>query len=147
MKKSRLFLVAIVCMVFQSVTCFADDKIIPVEQLPAAAKDFVKKNFPNTTISYATKDNEFGGAKYEARLADGTEIDFDKKGNWDKVDCKTRAVPAALVPETISQFVKTNHPGTVIVKIDKERNGYEIELSNDLDLKFNKNGKLIAIDD
>lgn len=147
MKRSRLFLVALVCMVFQSVTSFADDKIIPVEQLPAAAKTFVKQHFANTTISYATKDNEFGGAKYEARLANGTEIDFDKKGNWDKVDCKTSAVPAALVPAAISQFVKTNHPDAIIVKIDKERYGYEIELSNDLELRFNKSGQLVGIDD
>ena len=147
MKRTGLFLVAMVCMLMQSVTSFADDKIIPVEQLPAAAKTFVKQYFPNSTISYATKDAEFSGTKYEARLADGTEIDFDKKGNWDKVDCKMKAVPAALVPAAIAQFVKANHPDAVITKIDKERYGYEIELSNDLELKFNKNGQLTAIDD
>ncbi len=147
MKKTRLFLVALMCMVFQSVTCFADDRIIPVEQLPAAAKAFVQQHFPQATISYATKDREFGGAKYEARLADGTEIDFDKKGNWDKVDCKRQAVPAALVPAAITQYVKTNHPDAIITKIDKERYGFEIELSNGLDLKFNKGGQLFAIDD
>ena len=77
----------------------------------------------------------------------GTEVDFDKKGNWDNVDCKTKAVPASLVPAAIAQYVKAHYPNTVIVKIDKERGGYEIELSNDLDLKFNSKGKLIGIDD
>jgi hypothetical protein len=43
--------------------------------------------------------------------------------------------------------VKTNFPGTVIVKIDKERHGYDIELSNDIELKFNKSGALIGMDD
>ncbi|MBO4315555.1 MAG: PepSY-like domain-containing protein [Prevotella sp.] len=147
MKKVSLFSVAIVSMVMQSVTCLADDMVIPVGQLPEAAKTFVKKNFPNTAISYVTKEMEFMGATYEARLADGTEIDFDKKGNWDKVDCQLKAVPAALIPATISQFVKTNHPDAIIVKIDKERYGYDIELSNDLELKFNKKGQLIGIDD
>ena len=147
MKKVGLFMVAVVSMVMLSVSCFADDKIIPVEQLPVAAKTFVNETFPNTTISYATKDVEFKGTKYEVRLADGTEIDFDKKGNWDKVDCQLKAVPAALIPAEISQFVKTNHPNTIIVKIDKERYGYDIELSNDLELKFNKKGQLIGIDD
>jgi len=73
MKKSRLFLVALMCMVLQSATCFADDRIIPVEQFPAAAKTFVQKHFPKAAISYASKDFEFGGARFEARLADGTE--------------------------------------------------------------------------
>ena len=147
MKTTSIFFVALVCMVMQSVTSFADDRIIPVEQLPAAAKTFVKQTFPKATISYASKDAEFSGTKYEARLADGTEIDFDSKGNWDKVDCYMQAVPASLIPAAIAQYVKANHPGALITKIDKERYGYEIELSNDLELKFNKKGQLFAIDD
>jgi uncharacterized protein YuzE len=147
MNKNKFFLVALLCMLLQSVTCLADDKIIPVEQLPAPAKTFVKKYFPQATIEYATKDTEFMGTTYEVRLSDGTEVDFDKKGNWDNVDCKTKAVPASLVPAAIAQYVKAHYPNTVIVKIDKERGGYEIELSNDLDLKFNSKGNLIGIDD
>ena len=147
MKRTGLFLVAMVCMLMQSVTSFADDKIIPVEQLPATAKNFVKEYFSYTTISYATKDVEYAGTTYEARLANGTEIDFDKKGNWAKVDCKMKAVPASLVPAVISKYVKANHPSTKITKIDKKRYGYEIELSNDLELKFDKYGKLIGFDD
>ncbi len=147
MNKNKFFLVALLCMLLQSVTCLADDKIIPVEQLPAPAKTFVKKYFPQATIEYATKDTEFMGTTYEVRLSDGTEVDFDKKGNWDNVDCKVKAVPASLVPAAIAQYVKAHYPNTVIVKIDKERGGYEIELSNDLDLKFNSKGKLIGIDD
>ena len=147
MNKNKFFLVALLCMLLQSVTCLADDKIIPVEQLPAPAKTFVKKYFPQATIEYATKDTEFMGTTYEVRLSDGTEVDFNKKGNWDNVDCKTKAVPASLVPAAIAQYVKAHYPNTVIVKIDKERGGYEIELSNDLDLKFNSKGKLIGIDD
>ena len=147
MNKNKFFLVALLCMLLQSLTCLADDKIIPVEQLPASAKTFVKKYFPQATIEYATKDTEFMGTTYEVRLSDGTEVDFDKKGNWDNVDCKTKAVPASLVPAAIAQYVKAHYPNTVIVKIDKERGGYEIELSNDLDLKFNSKGKLIGIDD
>ena len=147
MNKNKFFLVALLCMLLQSVTCLADDKIIPVEQLPAPAKTFVKKYFPQATIEYATKDTEFMGTTYEVRLSDGTEVDFDKKGNWDNVDCKTKAVPASLVPAAIAQYVKAHYPNTVIVKIDKERSGYDIELSNDLELKFNSKGNLIGIDD
>ena len=147
MKKVSLFLVAVVSMVMQSVTCLAGDMVIPAGQLPAAAQTFVKKNFPNTAISYVTKEMEFMGATYEARLADGTEIEFDRNGNWDKVDCEHHAVPAALVPAAIAQFVKANHAGASIVKIDKERYGYKIELSNDLDLRFNRKCQFTGIDD
>ena len=147
MKTTKLFLVAVICMLAQSLTSLADDRMIPVSQLPATVKTFVTKNFSGKTISYASKDVEFMGTKYEVMLNDGAKIEFDKKGNWDNVDCNTYAVPAALVPASITKYVKANFPGTKIVKIDKERHGYDIELSNDIELKFNKNGALIGMDD
>jgi len=33
------------------------------------------------------------------------------------------------------------------VKIDKERYGYDIEISNDLELKFDRKGRLLEMDD
>ncbi|MBQ2332694.1 MAG: PepSY-like domain-containing protein, partial [Prevotella sp.] len=101
MKTMKYFMMALVCLLMQSATCLADGRPIPVEQLPKAAKDFVAKYFPGQNIIYAEK--EYG--KYEARFNNGMEIEFDKKGNWDKVDCKTTAVPAALIPEAIAQYV------------------------------------------
>ena len=58
------------------------------------------------------KDVEFGGTKYEVMLNDGAKIEFDKKGNWDNVDCETYAVPTALVPASITRYVKANFPGS-----------------------------------
>ena len=147
MKKSSLFFAALVCMLMQSLSSFADDRVIPTQQLPAAAQTFVQNTFPGKGIAYATIDRDFGKTTYDVRLNDGTEVDFDSKGTWDKVDCGLSAVPAQLVPEAIANYVKANYAGATIVKIDKERHGYDIELSNDLELKFNKQGQLIGFDD
>ena len=147
MKKSRLFIAALACFFMQSVSTFADDMIIPASQLPAAATNFVKTNFPGQAISYASVDRDFSGTKYEVTLNNGVELDFDKSGTWDKVDCKFSAVPAALVPAAIANYVQTNFAGALITKIDKEYYGYEIELSTDLELKFDRNGNLMYIDD
>ena len=46
MKKSVLFLAALVCMMVQTVSTFANDRIIPAEQLPASAKAFIQQYFP-----------------------------------------------------------------------------------------------------
>ena len=146
MKTNKIFMVAFAAMVVQSAVSYADDKMIPAEQLPASAQTFVKKNFPNNTITYAEKDG-FINPTYEVLLSNGTKVEFDKKGTWDKVDTHQGSVPAHLIPTAIANYVKTNYAGAKIVKIDKEPYGYEIELSNDLDLKFNKAGALIAMDD
>ena len=142
MKQIKFFLAAIMCILVSNVA-MADDTPIPVEQLPAAAKTFVQTNFQGKRIIYAEKDWN----SYECRLDDGTKIEFNRKGNWKKVDCHMVAVPAAIVPATIQQYVETSFPGNIITKIDKERYGYDIELSNDIDLKFNYQGMIIGMDD
>lgn len=137
----KYFLMALMCLVSSNI--FADDTPIPVEQLPEAAKTFVQANFKGQKIVYAEKDwNSF-----ECRLADGTKIEFTKKGAWKKIDRKAAAVPEAIVPASIQEYVKANYEGCIVTKIDKERYGYDIELSNDLDLKFNFQGVLIGMDD
>ncbi len=142
MRTIKLLLVSLI-LSFVSTNMYADGIMIPVEQLPQAAKSFVQKNFPNNTIIYAEKEM----FSYEARLDDGTEIDFDRKGNWDKVDCKLNAVPSAIIPAPILNYVQKTFPNAEIVKIDKERHGYDIELSNDIELKFNKKGAFMGMDD
>ena len=147
MKKTTLFLAALFCMMMQSVSTFAGDKLITPEQLPPAAMAFIQENFPGVGITFAKKDFDNGRRQYDVHLNNGVELDFDKKGNWDKVDCQYNPVPANIVPANIANYVQASYPNTTIVKIDKERYGYKIELSNDLELKFNKKGMLFDIDD
>ena len=147
MKKSVFFLAALMCMMMNSVATFANDMIIPATQLPAAAQTFIQENFPGQAVSYAKLDRDFGKTTYEVCLNNGVELEFDKNGAMDKVDCHYSAVPANLVPATIANYVKTHFAGATVVKIDKERYGYDVELSNDLDLKFNAQGQFLRIDD
>lgn len=123
------------------------DSIITADRLPDAAGSFINEYFAENTISYIKKDRGLVNISYEVVLQDGTEIEFDKSGNWDSIDCKRNAVPAGLVPDAISEYVQVNFPGQLIVKIGREAFGYEIELSSDLELKFDKNGKMLEIDD
>ena len=132
MKQMKYLLMALMCLISSSV--MADDTPIPVEQLPEAAKTFVQTNFKGQKIVYGD-------------LADGTKIEFTKKGAWKKIDRKAAAVPEAIVPAAIQEYVKANFEGCMVTKIDKERYGYDIELSNDMDLKFNFQGVLIGMDD
>ncbi len=146
MKQSRIFFVALVCFLMHSVVSMADVNVISPSQLPAAAKSFVAKQFPNKKIVRAEKDMD-GQTDYEVKLNGGVEIDFDAQGQWTKVDCGRKAVPSVLIPKAISEYVKKNYSKAIITKIDKEPYGYEIELSNRLDLKFDKNGSFIGRDD
>ena len=129
MKKSVLYFAALLCMMVQSVSTFANDKVVPEEQLPAATQSFIQQTFPGQGITYVILDKDFGKTTYEVFLDNGVELEFDKNGTWDKVDCVFSAVPDD------------------IIKIDRKRYGYEVELSDDLELKFNHYGQLTYIDD
>lgn len=135
-----------VAVVLFSVNASARDRIITYDQVPQAAKTFITAHFADKQVSYAKIDD----GKYEVKLADGSELEFTKAGEWIKVDCKYSAMPAsvvALVPAGIPLFVEERFPGAVIVKIDKGWRNIEVELDNDLELVFNKKGDVVRIDD
>ena len=74
-------------------------------------------------------------------------VDFNSKGQWYDIECHKGSVPSALVPSQITTYVKTNYSGRSIVKLEKQRRGgYEVELSDGLELKFDKNYKLVDLD-
>jgi hypothetical protein len=124
------------------------DKPVPPAQLPAPIQSFVQQYFPGQTITFAQKDLELTGWKYEISLADGTHIDFDTDDMWDKIECPlTNPVPTALIPPPVASTIQANYPDAMITKIDKDRNGFEVDLANGLELKFNKQGAIVDMDD
>ena len=125
----------------------SDKPVLPA-QLPAPIQSFVQQYFPGQTITFAQKDLELTGWKYEIFLADGTHIDFDTDDMWDKIECPlTNPVPTALIPPPVASTIQANYPDAMITKIDKERNGFEVDLANGLELKFNKQGAIVDMDD
>ena len=123
------------------------ERNVPPTQLPQEIQTFVKQYFPTQTITYAEKELEWFTYKYDVILADGTQINFDTDNVWDKIDAKMATVPAALIPTPIATYVNTQFPAVAITKIDKERYGYDVDLANDLELKFNEQGALMEMDD
>ena len=56
-------------------------------------------------------------------------------------------LPDALLPQFTKNYIEVNFSGAYATKIEKKRYGYEVEMSNGLELKFNRLGDLINIDD
>ncbi len=143
----KKFAVLLVAMMMFAVSANADDnQPIEVGQLPAAAQTFVKKYFPGKTVALATLDKELFDKSYDVIFSDGTKLEFDKKGQWKEV--KAAKMPAGIVPTAVAQKVKSVAPGTTVVKIEKrDEGGYEVKLSNGMELEFNRQLQLVDIDD
>ncbi len=139
-------LTGIFALVLLMTSC--SDRPVAPAQLPGTITAFIQQNFPNQAITFAQKDLEITGWQYDVVLADGTQIEFDTDQMWDKIQCPmTNPVPAVLIPAPIMSYLQGNFPGVMIQKIDKDSFGYEVELANGLELKFNQAGALMEMDD
>ena len=67
------------------------------------------------------------------------------KGEWKKVDCKFEAVPATIVPAAIAAYFDANLPDQKVSAIERDRGGFDIECLSGLELRFDKNGKLLKV--
>ncbi|MFZ2249099.1 MAG: PepSY-like domain-containing protein [Segatella copri] len=55
-------------------------------------------------------------------------------------------MPDQLIPQAIKNYLMANYAGQSVKKIEMNKNEYEVELANGLDLTFNKHFQLIDID-
>lgn len=145
---NKMKTIAIIALMALSTFGFAQKKVINNNQLPANAQTFIKNNFAINQISSTIEEQESLFSKeYKVILNNGTEIEFDKSGNWEEVDGNKTAIPLKIVPRTIQNYVAKSFPNTQIVKIKKSLRKYEVEISNGLELEFNKKGQFTKIDD
>lgn len=148
MKRFTKTMCMIVCgLAFLHLPVNADNgKPINVDNLPQQAQILLNSDFANKKVVLAKIENNVLNKTYEVKFTDGSSIEFDRKGIWIEIDCKHTAVPNRLVPENILKQVHERWPGIDVVKIEKDRNQYEVELSSDIEIKFDKNFKIIDID-
>ena len=143
----RILMIAICCMVSCNMVANADnDKPISVNALPAKAQTLLKNHFNGQKVMLATIELGVVSRSYDVILQNGTKLEFDKKGNLTEIDCKQGIVPALLIPQAIKNYLKDNYAGQSVKKIEMNKNEYEVELTNGLDLTFNKHFQLIDID-
>ena len=143
----RILMIAICCMVSCNMAANAgNDKPISVNALPAKAQTLLNNHFNGQKVMLATIESGVVSRSYDVVLQNGTKLEFDKKGNLTEINCKLGIVPALLIPQAIKNYLKDNYAGQSVKKIEMNKNEYEVELTNGLDLTFNKHFQLIDID-
>ncbi len=141
----RIF--TLITLAFASLSiAMAGDKPVTFEQLPAAARSFISTHFPAEKISYSTVDDDLFWPEYKVVFVSGMKLQFKNNGAFEKAASRT-GVPADVVPVQLRDYAKNHYPDMIITSYEVDKNSYEIELSNRLDLKFSKNFNLIEIDD
>lgn len=127
-----------------AITTYAQNK--KISEIPAKSLQFLSEQFPKQTIS-SVKDNDVNRIKgFTVTLSNNTEIEFRRDGHWKEVDGNGKEIPTTLIVQPILDYVTKNYPNEKITKIDYSLSKIEIDLSNKIDLEFDKDGKFIKID-
>lgn len=137
----------IIALLFVGMTTYAQKTNISYESLPNDAKDFININFPSVTPAVVLKDTETFDVEYEVRFNDGMKIEFSEDGEWKEVKNDINCLTFGFLPENIGKYLENNHYGLCVKEIKREFKGFKVELANDVEVIFDKNGKFKRYDD
>lgn len=143
----KFFAVLAILFAGAAVASASDTYTRDASVLPASARTTISNSFSGN-VSVVKIDKTLGRIdEYEVVLTDGSEITFDRNGNWKDIEVAAdKRVPEALVPAGIRTYVADNQHGTRIVGIEKDRGGYEVTLSNGVEIKFNSQAQFVRYD-
>ena len=136
----RINYLLIVLSLLSVMACAGNDKITSdTNILPVSSRQFISH--------IQIEKNLIRISSYDVILTDGTNVEFNHKGEWKEIKRHGLPIPQAIIPEVIQDLIKKNYSSNKVVKIEKEIRDYEIKLDNGLEMTFDLKGNLIDIDD
>ena len=114
------------------------DVEVSIDNVPQVAKDLLAKYFPGKEATRVTTDND----DFTIYFKSGEKVEFNKQGEWKEFECMA-GVPAGVIP----QQIKSQAGDATITKLEHvTTGGYEIELNNGKEIKFNQNFQVVEVD-
>lgn len=120
---------------------------IDFTDLPELAQLLLESGVDVNNIDLITKSSSGYDVSYKAY-----KIDFDKKGEWKKIKAKNNMpLPEDIlymIPTTILDYIDKRFPGRGIYEIERDKDGYEVELFGkpEVELEFDSLGLIIDED-
>ena len=143
----KIFLSLVVAMLAVMPMLADNDKMITREELPRKAQMFLTKHFDGVEVLYAKAERDMGViTSYDVVLDGNVKVEFNRSGEWTSVDCEHSQVPNSVLPQGVLDYVSNKFAKAYVMEIERGRMGYEVKLSNDLDLDFDKNCKFLRVD-
>lgn len=128
-------------------TIFAGhDRPIKIEQLPEKVQKFLTTYWSDVKVVKAEMDKDGLEVTYDVYLENNTKIEFDKRGEWKEIKSPITEIPKGVILQNIVDYVANNYSDSRIEKIKREHHHYEVDLTNNIELKFNKKGEFKRID-
>lgn len=146
MKKISLFLAALLISIFSA---YADSDRIThdINELPEKSRLFLSTYYKNIPISHIKiEKNLLWIESYDVILTNGTNIEFERSGEWKEVKGSPEHIPSTIIQAFIHDYVNQHYAGTQISGVDRSGQHIEIDLNNGIELTFDTEGHIIDID-
>ncbi|MBP5560969.1 MAG: PepSY-like domain-containing protein [Muribaculaceae bacterium] len=144
MKKAILFLLA-ACITMGAVA--AGPEVIEPQKLPHMAHKILAAYFAGDEVVEAHKEKSKMDIAFDARLASGAYLTFDKQGNWTSVTTTPAPLPKRLIPGKIIMFLNANNAkqceDVVAIYHDRDTGNYTLLFADASTLTFDEHYNLI----
>lgn len=128
-----------------------DEQVVEETEIPKVAKEFIAKNFGETTVVLVKKELDSKEDKYKVYLSNGYKIEFDNMGEWKEIKGnQMNDLPNTVLLERIASYIKANYSRYKTVSIEREKDHFQVEVEKggeNLELLFDNAGVFLGIDD
>lgn len=113
-------------------TCYDTPETVDNTSLPQTARDFCALYYPGASIAATSVD--YSNLCYEVELNDGTEVEFDSRGQWSEVSAGSRnVIPESVLGQLlpVRSYRELASRGLLgsVEKLERQDTGvYEVEL-------------------
>jgi len=131
----------------QSCAMNDDGRPISADQLPASIQQFIGNHFGDRQIALAKESKAVFGKKTEVIFSNGDKIEFDSNNEWKEIECRKSQVPESVIPDPIKAYISEHFPEDYAREFSRGRSGYEVKLSNKMEIEFNTDYSIYDVDD
>lgn len=155
--RSILWGVVAVSGIVFAVDAIAEEMAVPLDKLPKAVTEAVKKMFPKAEIVEATQETEDGEVEYEVTVKENgkkiditVEADGDIEGLEKEIDLKD--LPKAVIQALEKKYPKAVHTSAeAVFEIEdgkEELEYYEVQIktadNQEVEVKIKADGKIVT---
>lgn len=138
----------------------AEETAVPLDKLPKAVTEAVKKMFPKAELIKATQEKEDGEIEYEVTVKEnGKKIDITVEADGD-IEGLEKEIDLKALPKAVTDALKTKYPKAVhqsaeaVYEIEdgkEELEFYEVQLkttdNQGIEVKIKADGKIVEDED
>ena len=100
MKAIKVMMMSVIALA-SVVVARAEGKTIPFSQLPTSAQQFIRIHYAQDQVDALKVEHDMSDHTYKVVTRDGSQLKFNDKGEWRKVESKATPIPVGIVPVEI----------------------------------------------